>query len=52
MHIWHDPFDRITALTKAKGVAITTPCMGEPLLVRNPHADSAWWLTVDGKIEL
>ena len=37
---------------KAKGVNITTPCMGEPLQVRNPHAGSAWWLTVDGQKEL
>ena len=52
MHTWHEPFDRITALAKAKGVNITTPCMGEPLQVRNPHAGSAWWLTVDGQKEL
>ncbi len=49
MHTWHEPFDRITALAKAKGVAITTPRMGEPLEVRQPHVGSAWWLTVDGQ---
>jgi L-ascorbate metabolism protein UlaG (beta-lactamase superfamily) len=49
MHIWHEPFDRITALAKAKGVAITTPRMGEPLEVRQPHVGSAWWLAVDGQ---
>lgn len=52
MHTWHEPFDRITALAKAKGVNITTPCMGEPLNLRQPHAGSAWWLTVDGQKEL
>lgn len=52
MHTWHDPFDRITALAKAKGVSITTPCMGEPLNLNKPHAGSAWWLTVDGQKEL
>ena len=52
MHTWHEPFDRITALAKAKGVSITTPCMGEPLQLRNPHVGSAWWLTVDGQKEL
>lgn len=52
MHTWHEPFDRITALAKAKGVSLTTPCMGEPLQVSNPHAGSAWWLTVDGQKEL
>lgn len=49
MHSWHEPFDRITALAKANGVAITTPRMGEPLEVRQPHVGSAWWLTVDGQ---
>lgn len=49
MHTWHEPFDRITALAKAQGVAITTPRMGEPLEVRQPHGGSAWWLTVDGQ---
>ena len=52
MHTWHEPFDRITALAKAKGVSITTPCMGEPLNLNKPHAGSAWWLTVDGQKEL
>lgn len=49
MHTWHEPFDRITALAKAQGVAITTPRMGEPLEVRQPHVGSAWWLAVDGQ---
>ena len=49
MHTWHEPFDRITALANAQGVAITTPRMGEPLEVRQPHVGSAWWLTVDGQ---
>ena len=52
MHTWHEPFDRITALAKAKGVALTTPCMGEPFYLSKPHAGSPWWLTVDGQKEL
>ena len=47
MHTWHEPFDRITALAKSKGVRITTPCMGEPVNLRQPHVGSAWWRTVD-----
>lgn len=43
MHRWHEPFDRITALAADKGVAITTPRMGEALDAGAPHAGSAWW---------
>ena len=53
-HTWHEPFDRITPPAKAKamGVAVTIPCMGEPLNLRQPHAGSALWLAVDGQVEL
>ncbi|HEY5971631.1 MAG TPA: MBL fold metallo-hydrolase [Pseudoxanthomonas sp.] len=47
MHNWHEPFDRITALAADKGVAITTPRMGEALNVGAPHAGSAWWLEME-----
>jgi L-ascorbate metabolism protein UlaG (beta-lactamase superfamily) len=46
MHAWHEPFDRIYALSKTAGVAIATPAMGESLSLRQPHAGQPWWLEV------
>jgi L-ascorbate metabolism protein UlaG (beta-lactamase superfamily) len=43
MHRWQEPFDRIAALAAAGGVALTTPEMGEPLDLKQPHAGRLWW---------
>jgi L-ascorbate metabolism protein UlaG (beta-lactamase superfamily) len=42
-HRWQDPLERITALAREGGVAITTPVIGEPLNLKQPHAGRAWW---------
>ena len=47
LHRWQEPFDRIFALAQEKGVAMTTPQMGEQLDVRQPAPAVAWWSTVD-----
>ncbi|MFL6707618.1 MAG: MBL fold metallo-hydrolase, partial [Massilia sp.] len=47
LHGWREPFDRISALAKAKGIPLTTPKMGEQVDARAPMAGSAWWKTVD-----
>jgi len=49
MHTWHEPFDRIAALAAQQGVRLATPCMGEPLNLRQPHAGTHWWLGVDAQ---
>lgn len=51
LHTWHEPFDRITRLAKSQRVNITTPCMGEPLHIAQPHGGRAWWLQVDPSTE-
>lgn len=43
MHAWYEPFDRIVALAATRGVAITTPAMGEPVRVQQAHVAEAWW---------
>lgn len=43
LHRWQEPFERITALAQARGVAIATPQMGEALDLKQPHAGQAWW---------
>ena len=47
LHRWQEPFDRIVALAQAKGIALTTPKMGEQLDVRAPAPMQAWWSGVD-----
>jgi L-ascorbate metabolism protein UlaG (beta-lactamase superfamily) len=43
MHTWTEPLERILALAEQRGVALTTPAMGEALNIRAPHAGQAWW---------
>ncbi|MEH6490567.1 MBL fold metallo-hydrolase [Halopseudomonas sp.] len=43
MHTWDDPFEQINRLADEHGVALTTPRMGEPLPMAEPHAGSHWW---------
>ncbi|MBD1550694.1 MBL fold metallo-hydrolase [Pseudomonas typographi] len=42
-HPWHEPFDRISALAQAAGVALTTPQMGEQVNIAAPQATGKWW---------
>lgn len=46
LHRWQDPFERISSLASARGVALSTPEIGEPLDLLRPHAGSPWWRTV------
>jgi hypothetical protein len=41
MHSWHEPFDRIAALSEANGVKLAVPMMGEGLSMKPPTWGSA-----------
>ncbi len=43
MHAWHEPFARIVALGKAKGIPIVTPMMGEALRLHDSTVGRRWW---------
>ncbi|WP_449468475.1 MBL fold metallo-hydrolase [Stenotrophomonas humi] len=43
LHPWTEPFERITALAEAQGVALTAPQMGERLDIRQPAPSAHWW---------
>ncbi|MEI4951835.1 MBL fold metallo-hydrolase [Aeromonas caviae] len=43
MHRWNDPLEQIARLAAEQQIPLTTPVMGEPLEVLNPHEGSAWW---------
>ena len=46
LHVWHEPFDRITALAAKRGVNLTTPQMGEAVDLKQPQRGEKWWLAV------
>ena len=43
MHGWTEPFERVSSLAAERGVALTTPRMGERLDLSAPHAAMPWW---------
>ena len=43
MHRWEEPFERVSALAAQRGIALSTPVMGERLDLAAPHAGSPWW---------
>jgi len=49
MHGWQDPFERVLALSDARGIALTTPRMGERLDLAAPHAATTWWRCVESE---
>ena len=46
LHRWQDPFERISALAQARGVALSTPEIGEALDLVQPHPGRPWWRAV------
>ncbi|MCG2585795.1 MBL fold metallo-hydrolase [Massilia sp. TS11] len=47
MHGWTEPFERISTLAAAAGVALATPAMGEPVALAAAAGGRAWWREVD-----
>lgn len=43
LHGWTEPFERVSALSAERGIALTTPRMGERLDLSAPHAATPWW---------
>jgi len=43
LHPWQEPFERITALAAAQGVAMSAPKMGERISIKAPPASTGWW---------
>jgi len=42
-HTWHDPLDRIAALSQAKKIELATPEIGEVLTMGRPRTNARWW---------
>jgi L-ascorbate metabolism protein UlaG (beta-lactamase superfamily) len=43
LHTWTDPIVRVSRAAESKGVALTTPKIGEITLLSNLGPGSAWW---------
>lgn len=43
MHGWQEPFERVLALSSARGIALATPRMGERLDLASPQTTTRWW---------
>ena len=47
MHAWRDPFERVTALSAERAIALATPMMGERFDLSAPQPTTAWWREVE-----
>ncbi|ULQ54349.1 MBL fold metallo-hydrolase [Flavihumibacter fluvii] len=45
-HHWDDPIKRVTAKAATEGIHITTPMIGEPVIIHEKYPDQPWWNTV------
>ncbi len=43
MHPWNEPIQRVSVAAKENGMAITTPLIGEPVVIGGHYPDSIWW---------
>ena len=42
-HDWDDPIKRVTKSAFENNQAITTPLIGEPVIINSSYPDKAWW---------
>jgi L-ascorbate metabolism protein UlaG (beta-lactamase superfamily) len=47
MHDWRDPFERVLALSEARGIPLATPRMGERMDLSAPRVAARWWRDVE-----
>jgi L-ascorbate metabolism protein UlaG (beta-lactamase superfamily) len=43
MHRWQEPFERVSAIARERGVTLSTPPIGERLDLSKPGGGAAWW---------
>lgn len=52
MHRWYEPFERVIGLAAVRGIALSTPRMGERLDLAAPHRGERWWRKVMEVVEV
>jgi len=43
LHAWHEPINRVTESAKAENQPITTPMIGEIVLLDSVYPNKKWW---------
>lgn len=43
MHNWNDPIEKVVLYAKEGNLAITTPLIGEPVLIGGNYPQTEWW---------
>ncbi|CAN5874611.1 hypothetical protein BH11BAC4_BH11BAC4_23300 [soil metagenome] len=43
LHPWNEPVKRILAEAKRTGLKVTTPLIGEPVILDSSYPDATWW---------
>lgn len=43
LHSWTDPIERVTQKAKELNIPVTTPRIGEPLVINKEYPQSEWW---------
>ncbi len=43
LHTWDEPIQRVSAKAKELNVKITTPMIGEPVIIDERYPNSKWW---------
>lgn len=45
-HTWNEPVQRVLAKARELQVPVTTPMIGEPVILGKNHPDKEWWIEV------
>jgi len=49
LHSWTDPIERVTRAAAEMNIHITTPRIGEPIIVQKHYPNDEWWNKMDEK---
>lgn len=50
LHTWDEPIERLLKATAANNVKVTTPLIGEPIILDSLYPTKAWWRSVETKV--
>lgn len=42
-HLWNEPVERVLNASRKSGVRITTPMIGQPVIINKEYPDHVWW---------
>jgi L-ascorbate metabolism protein UlaG (beta-lactamase superfamily) len=48
-HAWDEPVKRLVAEARVRNVRVTTPRIGEPVVLGQVYPATEWWLNLDAQ---